>query len=68
MFRPSKDGQKLKLSTSMLVLHKSGGVEVNCPSCKQGVLVPLQAVEGEPVLKKASTTRFVIHKGKPVGT
>lgn len=62
MFRPSSDGSKLKLPTSMVVLHKGGDVEVNCPHCKQGVIVPLQAKEGPPVLKKAQ--RFVIKKGK----
>ena len=66
MFRPSKDGSKLKLPTSMLVLHKAGDVEVNCPHCKQGVIVPLQAKTGPPELRKAQAgPRFIIKKGKP---
>lgn len=65
MFRPSKDGQKIKAPTSMLVLHKSGEVEINCARCKQGVLLPLTPSEGEPVLRKAKTMRFVVAKTRP---
>lgn len=63
MFKPTPDGLKIKTPTSMLVLHKSGDVEINCPKCKQGVLVPLVAKAGEVALKKAAASqRFVVRK------
>lgn len=51
LFRGSTD--KLKLSTRILILHKSGSVETNCPSCKRGILLPLQLEEGPVVIRKA---------------
>lgn len=63
LFRASKDARKVKARTSMLILHKSGEVEINCPHCKQGVLLPLVAA-GPPVLRKARVQRFVVMKKK----
>lgn len=57
IFRPSPDGSKIKAPTTCLVLHKSGEVEINCPKCKLGVLVPLAAVKGESELRKAKPHR-----------
>lgn len=65
MFRPSQDGQKIKAPTSIVVLHKSGEVEINCPKCKQGVYLPLVAAEGVPTLRKARSQRFIVRKKKP---
>lgn len=62
MFKASADGQKLKAKTSMLVLHKAGGVEINCGGCGRGVLVPLQLAEGPFEMKKAEEPRFVARK------
>jgi len=52
VFRLSPDGLKLKAPTTCLVIHKSGEVEINCPKCKLGVLVPL-ATAGTLELRKA---------------
>lgn len=62
MFKSSADGLKLKAKTSMLVLHKSGAVEINCGACGRGVLVPLQATEGPFEMRKADEPRFVARK------
>jgi len=56
LFRLSKGGQKLKVATTVLVLHKSGEVEINCPKCKLGVLVPLKA-DGKKTLRKAALSQ-----------
>jgi hypothetical protein len=63
VMRLSQNGQKVKLPTSCLILHKSGAVEVNCPACKQGILLPL-VVQGEITLKKAhpASLRHVFRK------
>lgn len=58
VFRPSQ-GTKLKARTTMLVLHKSGEVEINCGNCRAGVLIPLK-LAGEFKLRKAERPRFVI--------
>lgn len=44
----------------MLVLHKSGGVEINCGACGKGVLLPLQLVPGDIELRKAADPRLVV--------
>lgn len=62
VFRQSAGGRKLKARTSILVLHKSGEVEINCSSCGKGVLLPLQAAEGAPELRKAETPRLIARK------
>jgi hypothetical protein len=64
VFTVSTDGTRLKAPTTMLILHKSGGVEINCGSCKRGIILPLQPVEGDVSLKKArSKPRFFVRKG-----
>lgn len=65
VFRATPDAEKLKARTTMLVLHKSGGVEINCARCGHGVLLPLQLSDGPFELKKASSDakRLVIRKG-----
>jgi hypothetical protein len=40
----------------MLVIHKSGSVEVNCGLCKRGVIVPLKLLDGPVELRKAVLT------------
>ena len=60
MFRMAKGGLKLKMSTRILVLHKSGDVEANCPSCQRGVLLPLQAKPGVTEVRKALAPKLVI--------
>lgn len=53
LFRASHDGTRVKARTSILVLYKSGEVEINCPSCSRGVLIPLVLAPGPIVLRKA---------------
>lgn len=62
VFSASADGQKLKARTSILVLHKSGDVEMNCPSCKHAILVPLKHSDGPFELRKATEPKFVIRR------
>lgn len=64
LFRASLDGSRVKARTSILVLHKSGEVEINCPSCSKGVLVPLTPAPGPVMLKKAEATppRYVVRR------
>jgi ssDNA-binding Zn-finger/Zn-ribbon topoisomerase 1 len=51
-------GEKVKIRTSIVVLHKSGGVEINCPTCRRGILIPVTFTDA-PVRK---AERFVISK------
>lgn len=51
-------GDKVKIRTSIVVLHKSGGIEINCPTCKRGVIIP--ATIGAGPIRKSE--RFVISK------
>lgn len=63
IFKMSEDGSRLKAPTTMLIMHKSGGIEINCGHCKQGVILPLQAIQGDVTLKKArGRTRFFVPK------
>ncbi len=63
VFKASADGTKLKARTSMLVIHKGGGVEVNCGSCSRGVLIPMTLDDAPFVLKKAEAPqRFVVRR------
>jgi hypothetical protein len=55
IFKSSNGGAKLKAKTSMLVLHKSGEVEINCGICRQGVFVPLDLKQGPIELRKAES-------------
>ncbi len=61
VFRSAAGGDKLKARTSILVLHKAGAVEINCESCRKGVLVPLVLKEDSLVLRKAEP-RLVVPK------
>lgn len=61
IFRKSSGGEKLKARTKIVVLHKSGDVEINCGSCGKGVLLPLRVVDGAG-LRKAEGPRFVARK------
>ena len=64
LFRMAADGLKIKAATSCLVLHKSGDVEINCPKCKLGVLVPLNISGGQMALKKARPhKKHLLRKG-----
>ena len=62
IFRKSAGGAKLKARTKILVLHKAGGVEINCASCGHGVLLPLVLDEGEPELRKAELPKLIARK------
>ena len=62
IFRQSADGSKLKARTRIVVLHKSGGVEINCEYCGKGILLPLARVEGEPI-RKAEMPKLVARRG-----
>jgi hypothetical protein len=59
IFRSAASGERLKAPTSMLVVHKSGEVEINCKACKHGVLLPLALSAGAFVLRKAEP-RYVV--------
>jgi len=59
MFRSAANGERLKAPTSMLIVHKSGEVEINCRHCKHGVLLPLVLADGAFALKK-SEPRYVV--------
>ena len=59
LFRSAVDGTRLKARTTMLVLHKSGDVEINCVACKRGVLLPLAPLKDVP-LRKAETPKFIV--------
>lgn len=64
VFKASPDGSRLKARTSILVLHKSGGVEINCAACGHGVLLPLELSDGPFALRKSEAEpRFVVPKG-----
>lgn len=65
VFRKSGSGAKLKARTKILVLHKSGDVETNCPSCGKGILLPLVPSK-DPQLRKAVVPdrRFVVPRDR----
>lgn len=59
VFALSQDGERLKANTSMLVLHKATNeVEINCATCKNGILLPLMVTGSE--LRKGRTYRPVV--------
>ena len=64
LFRKGAD--KLKARTSILVLHKSGDVEINCARCGKGVLLPLTQAptlfEESSGLRKAAMPKLVLGK------
>lgn len=55
-------GLRAKVRTSILVIHKSGGVETNCPSCRKSIILPLRMDTDE--IRKGSTPQF----GVPLDT
>lgn len=57
MFKAKSD--RLKARTSIVVIHKSGEVEINCEHCRKGVLLPMQ-IDARFELKKAKVAHFVI--------
>jgi hypothetical protein len=67
VFALAKEGDRLKARTSIIVLHKSGDVEINCTHCKKGILLPLAAVPGKTALQKAQEParrqRLTLKKG-----
>lgn len=64
LFTLSKDETKLKATTSVILLHKSGEVEINCPHCKCGVILPLAPIPGQTTLKKGRQhQRLVLRRG-----
>lgn len=61
LFQRSAGGAKLKARTSILVLHKSGDVEINCRKCGGGVFLPLAAIPG--ALRKAHAPPRLVVRG-----
>ena len=66
LFKKGASGDKLKARTRILVLHKSGDVEINCGLCGKGVLLPLVQgpdlfIGGAP-LRKAVMPRLIARK------
>lgn len=63
-------GGKAKLRTNIIVMHKSGEVETNCPSCKRSIVLPLSFSPDQPMRKSgASSLRFGVpldRTNKPV--
>ena len=51
---------KLKARTKILVIHKSGEIEIGCPECKRGILLPLLLKEGAFEIRKAPASSLVI--------
>lgn len=62
LFRSAENGAKLKARVAILVIHKSGEVEINCAACKLGVLIPLELAQGPFTLRKAAPARFVLRR------
>lgn len=60
VFRPSPG--KLKARTKILVLHKSGEVEINCGVCGKGVLLPLVIKPDSLELRKADSPKLIVRK------
>ena len=39
VFRKSGNNGKVKVNTSIFVLHKGGEAEINCPRCRRGIII-----------------------------
>lgn len=64
VFRASDDGSKVRAKTRVLVIRKSGEVEINCAHCKTPLVIPLAVKTDEPfALKKAQPPRLILRKG-----
>ena len=62
VFKSAEGGLKLKARTSILVLHKgTNDVEINCPGCSRGILVPLMPTS-DIQIRKAAPPRFVARR------
>lgn len=42
VFRKASGGGRYKARTTIMVLHKSGDVEINCGKCKRALILPMQ--------------------------
>lgn len=42
VFKKSSQGNRYKARTTIMVLHKGGGVEFNCTACKRAVILNMQ--------------------------
>lgn len=51
IFQMSKDKSRAKAKVTCLILHKSGDVEINCPLCKRGILLPFHCKENGELQK-----------------
>ena len=56
VFRKSANGSRLKARTPVVVLHSSGELEINCASCRRGILLPVVLKSDNPGLRKAILT------------
>jgi hypothetical protein len=45
IFRKSSSGARYKAKTTIVVLHKSGDVEINCTACKRAVILSRGKIE-----------------------
>ena len=60
LFRKSANGSKAKLSRTAVVLHNnSSEVEINCPSCRRGVVLGSLS---EVKLRKADPPSLIVRK------
>lgn len=63
VFRKSEDGTKIRARTRVLVIRKSGEVEINCSTCKTPLVLPLELKDGPFNLEKAQAPRLILRKG-----
>lgn len=66
VFTLSRDGERAKASTSIVVLHKGGDIEINCSTCKNGVILPIVAAGKE--LRKGRAYRPVVFSRRGLTT
>lgn len=66
MFRLSQDGSKVKTRTTCFVMHKSGEIEINCPKCGRGVMLPFLSVQEQKPkeLRKAKPEPRYVVRGR----
>lgn len=62
VFKKSAGGSKLKARTRVLVLHKSGEVEIPCDSCGKGILLPLRFAPEDGLRKAHPPPKLVVPK------
>jgi uncharacterized C2H2 Zn-finger protein len=56
VFRKSNSGNRYKARTAIVVLHKSGELEINCASCKRAIILPTVFRSDNRSLRKAIYT------------